>query len=134
MAIVKINLTKDILNVISGIKFEKFSFQYSEDGYNRFGYGIDSYGMYGGTYCLEDISRLIGRYDEHIQGTEENPMGVQFPEELEKYMWDIHTYINENLVYIESLIHFYVNKGGLTPGTYKCKSNELFWEKAEDNK
>lgn len=128
MSIVRITLTDDILKVISGLRFEKFSF--SKDSENkRYGWGIDEYGMYGGTYVLEDISILIGRYNEHIPGTEENPLGVEFPEELTNYMWEIHDYIVENLEYIENLIHTYINKGGLTPGTYKCKSNELDWIK-----
>lgn len=128
MAIKRIELTQDILNVISGLKFEKFSFN-KNDEKSRFGWGIDSYGMYGGTYLLEDISRLIGRYDEHIIGTEEDPDGVKFSEELENYMWGIHFYIVENLEYIENLIHTYINKGGLTPGTYKCIDYELNWKK-----
>lgn len=128
MAIIRITLTDDILKVISGIRFEKFSFNRDKET-SHYGWGIDSYGMYGGTYALEDISILIGRYNEHIVGTEENPLGVEFPEELTNYMWEIHNYIVENLEYIESLIHFYICKGGLTPGTYKCKSNELNWVK-----
>lgn len=128
MAIKRIVLTQDILNVISGLKFERFTFN-KNDANEHFGWGIDSYGMYGGTYPLEDISILIGRYEEHIPGTEEDPMGVQFPEELSQYMWEIHDYIVENLEYIENLIHTFINKGGLTPGTYKCKNNEMNWIK-----
>ena len=128
MAIKKIVLTEDIINVISGIKFERFSFN-KNDERERFFWGVDSYGVYGGSYALEDISFLIGRYDEHIAGTEDDPMGVKFPEDLEQYMWDIHEYIMTNFLDIENLVHYYINKGGLTPGTYKCKTNEMIWKK-----
>lgn len=128
MAIKRIVLTDDILKVISGLKFEQFSFDKNSPN-NHYGWGIDSYGMYGGTYPLEDISILIGKYNEHIPGTEEKPTGVEFPYELTQYMWGIHDYIVENLEFIESLVHAYIGNGGLTPGTYKCKDNEMFWTK-----
>ena len=40
-------------------------------------------------------------------------------------------YIKDNLFYIESLIHFFAFKGGVVPGTYKCKDNDMIWERKD---
>lgn len=95
----------------------------------RFGWGIDQWNMFGGTYVLEDVALILGKLDQAIQGTEEDPTGRHFPLELEDYMWDLYRYIYENMEYIISLVLYYSNKGGLTPGTYKCIDNIKNWEK-----
>jgi len=127
MATIKIKLTKDILALVSNIHFNKLP-DINNEKKTELTWGIDFFSLYGGSFALEDISYIIGRYDEHIKGTEEDPMGPRFPQELEDYMWDIHTYIVNNIEYIESLVHWYCNKGGLKEGTYKCKDYEKIWE------
>lgn len=94
----------------------------------RFGWAIDKYNMFGGTYVLEDVALIIGKWNDFIPGTEYEPTGRRYPEELEEYMYDLYEYIVDNMVYIESLVHMYCCKGGLKPGVYKCVDYLLDWE------
>jgi hypothetical protein len=126
MAIVKIKLTKDILTLITNIHYQEVP-DLKSDKY-PLTWGINFFSLYGGSYVLEDIAYIIGRYDEHIPGTEEDPLGPRFPQELEDYMYDMHEYIVNNIEYIEDLVHYYSNKGGLKEGTYKCHSHAKDWE------
>lgn len=132
MAILKIKLTDDILKLVSNIRFQEVPSPMVDDWEHekreRIDYSIDFNSLYGGSYVFEDIAYILGRYDEHIPGTEEDPLGVQFPKELEDYMWEIHTYITEHIDAIEELVHQFCAKGGLKPGIYQCKSNFRMWE------
>lgn len=80
---------------------------------------------------LEDISMMLGLYDKAIENTKDDADGRAFDDETTQYMIDIYKYVNENLYYIETLIHQYVVKGGISVGTYKALDNELIWEKCE---
>ena len=80
---------------------------------------------------LEDISMMLGLYDKAIANTKNDADGRAFDDETTQYMIDIYNYVNENLYYIETLIHQYVVRGGITVGTYKALDNELIWEKEE---
>ena len=124
----KLTLTEDHLKLISEIHFEGFSFD-SETQNGRFGWGIDQYNLFGGTYVLEDVSRILGKYDEHIVGTED-PQGVDFNDDLKDYMWGLYRYIWENMEDVISLLLYFSNKGGLVPGTYKkSRSSQQAWVK-----
>jgi len=128
MAIKTITLNEDHLKLIPNIKFEGFAFD-SETRNGRFGWGIDQWNLFGGTYVLEDVSRIIGRYDEHIKGTEEDPQGVDFDDDVKAYMWELYQYIWDNIEYIIDLVLYMSNKGGLTAGDYKYVSNKKTWTK-----
>lgn len=80
---------------------------------------------------LEDISMMLGLYDKAIENTKDDADGRAFDDEITQYMIDIYKYVNDNLYYIETLIHQYVVKGGISVGTYKALDNELIWEKCE---
>lgn len=80
---------------------------------------------------LEDISMMLGLYDKAIENTKDDADGRAFDDETTQYMVDIYKYVNDNLYYIETLIHQYVVKGGISVGTYKALDNELIWEKEE---
>lgn len=123
---ITINLTDDILALISNIHFQKVP-DVTVEKYPMT-WGIDFHNLYGGNFLFEDIAFIIGKYDQVIDGTQENPIGPQFPKELEQYMLDIHSYIVENIYWIEDLVHFYSNKGGLKAGTYTCKDYEKIWK------
>lgn len=110
----------DILNDINNL-----------NPHEHIGWAIDKYNLFGGTYVLEDVALIIGKWGEFIPGTEFEPSGRRYPEELEEYMYGLYEYIVDNMVFIESLVHTYAMKGGLKPGTYKCIDYELDWEFCE---
>lgn len=131
MALKKLTLTDDHLRLINEIHFEEFAFD-EETRNGRFGWGIDQYNLFGGTYVMEDVSRIIGKYDEHIVGTEEDPQGVDFSDELKDYMWGLYRYIWDNMGDIISLVLYMSNKGGITAGTYKKNPRSLqLWTKVD---
>ncbi len=115
-----ITLTDEHLKLING-------FYLQEDG-DDVVYLNKKY-LYGGTHLLEDIANLLGYGDKYIKGTEEDADGKAFPDDVEKHLLEVHNYIVDNFYYIESLIHFYITRGGLTSGEYKCKTNDMIWEK-----
>lgn len=129
MSVLKITLTEDMLKLISNIHYGEVP--QLDSSRHTVAYGIDFNSLYGGS-TLEDVAYIIGRYDEHIPGTEEDALGADFPKELKDYMFDMHVYIVDHIQDIEELVHWFSNKGGLKPGTYKCKSNERIWEREED--
>lgn len=133
MAVLTVTFTDDILKLVSHINFTAFPADRNAwENQEKLTWGIDFNSLYGGSYVFEDVSRIIGLYDKHIEGTEDDPFGVQFPKELEDYMWEIHRYVVDHIQDIEDLVHQFVNRGGLVPGTYKAKSNERIWEKVEE--
>lgn len=128
MAYKRIKLTEDHLKLIENINFETFVFD-NDSKCERFGWGIDQYSLFGGTYAMEDIALILGRYNEYIKGTEEDTNGKQYPKELEDYMWSLYDDIYKNMNYIINLVLYFSNKGGLTSGTYKYDSNNKNWTK-----
>lgn len=134
MAKISVTLTKDMITLISNFRFQKYEmFEDSEEKETRHEiyYGLDLNSLYGGSFLFENISYLIGLYDKHIPETEESPMGVDFPNDIKDYMWVTHRYILDNLEYIEQILHQFACRGGLTEGTYTCKSNEMLWTKID---
>lgn len=87
-----------------------------------------------GSHLLEDMAMILGLEDQAIPGTENDPDGRAYKDEAENYMLGLHDYLKDNLYEIETLIHQYVTRGGLKPGTYKCKDNELIWERDGEEK
>ena len=131
----RITLNEDHIALIKNIKFVPFEFDGTDsnnDSVNtirRFGWGIDQYNLFGGTYVLEDVALILGQFDKFIPGTEEDPLGRQYPKELEDYWWGLYQYIWDNMEYIISLVFWGISNGGLTAGTYKCKSEHKDWIK-----
>ncbi|MBP5458321.1 MAG: hypothetical protein J6Y37_17665 [Paludibacteraceae bacterium] len=131
MAVLTVKLTDDMLKLVSRINFMNFPAHDTWQNREVLTWGIDINSLYGGSYLYEDVSYILGVYDKHIEGTEFDPMGVRFPEEMENYMWELHSYILEHLQDIEELVHQFCNRGGLKAGEYKCKSNERIWEEVK---
>lgn len=130
MAFVKIKLNEEHLKLIENIKFEKFVFDMDTRN-GRYGWGIDQYSLFGGSYALEDIALILGHWDEYIRGTENDPMGRHYPEELENHMWELYHYIWDNMEHIIRLVFYFNDKGGLTPGEYKFDTNNETWKKID---
>jgi len=132
MALKKIELTEDLLKLISNIHFQDVPTPPEDDDTREtITYGIDYNSLFGGNFLCEDVSMILGRYDERIEGTEENPLGVQFPIETENYFWELYTTIIENIEPIEELVHQFSNKGGLVPGVYVSKGYDHIWRKQQ---
>ena len=120
----RITLTKEHLKLIP-------FFYEQEEGDNKIVF--DKTHLYNlGSHLLEDLAMILGYNDSAIKGTEEDPDGKAFPDEIEAHMLEVHNYIVDNFFSIQSLLHFYVTRRGLTEGEYKCKDNELIWEKVSD--
>lgn len=84
-----------------------------------------------GSQLYEDMSAILGLRHKAIPKTENDAEGMAFDEETEKYMFDLYSYLKDNLYEIETLIHQFVVKGGISEGTYRCLDNEMIWEKEE---
>lgn len=80
---------------------------------------------------LEDMCLILGYQDKAIPNTEDDADGRAFDDEIEKHMLDVYHYVEDNLYLIETLIHQFVVKGGLTQGTYVCNDNDMIWEKVD---
>ena len=123
----RIEVTEDLLKVIPII------FLQEKNGFDNKTITIDTSHIFSiGFGLMEDMAMALGIYDRAIKGTEDDPEGKAFSEEDTEYMLSLHKYVVDNIYYIESLIHQYVVKGGLEKGVYKCKDNELIWEKESD--
>ena len=128
MALLKVTLTEDMLKLISRICFQQVPNEAEFESKDKVTWGIDFASLYGGNFIFEDVSYILGIYDRHVPGTEFDALGPRFSQEDEDYMWGIHSYIVEHIQDIEELVHQFVNKGGLVPGTYVCKVNERIWQ------
>ena len=123
--IIRIEITDDLLKLIPIIYIQKNI----EWDYNETIIRTDRIFNGAGFHLLEDMAMALNIYDRRIKGTEDDPEGYAFNEEDTEYMLKLHRYVVDNIFYIELLIHQYVTKGGLQVGTYKCKDNELIFEK-----
>lgn len=124
---IKLTLTDEHLSLIANLKMGNIPNNVDDMPMAKLGFDLNS--LYGGAFLLEDISYILGCYDKHIVGTEERALGPSFPQELEDHMYNLHFYIIDNLENIEEIVHYFSNKGGLTPGTYVCKDWEHIWTK-----
>ena len=96
-------------------------------------WGIDQWNLFGGTYVMEDVALILGHFGDFVPGTEESPLGKQYPKELEDYFWECYQYIVEHMVLIINLVFYYLDKGGITPGTYKVDTKGMIWEKLKED-
>lgn len=117
----KLTLTEDHIKLIRMIDFE--------EDFMQEGLIIKKENPYILSGRLEDIAMVLGYSDKKIKGTEEDPEGAAFPDDVEEYLLSVHHYIVDNLYYIETLIHQMVFESVITPGTYKCVDTELIWTK-----
>ena len=130
MAHKKITLTEDHIKLLQAIKFETFVFD-GDSRNGRYGWGIDQFGPWGGNYPIEDIALILGHFKDSIPGTENDYNGRKFPDDLHEHFHDLYQDITENMEYMFNLLIFYTDKGGLTPGTYKCNPRLKNWTKID---
>ena len=119
----RLTLTQEHIKLISLIRFFE-----NEDATLLM---IDKYDPYELSGRLQDVALALGYQDKAIPGTEEDPEGAAFPDDIEEHLLDVHNYVVKNLYYIETLIHQMAFTGGITPGTYKCIDTEGVWTKEE---
>ena len=130
MAVKKLKLTEDHIKLIQAMNPVKFEFD--DDSKNaHIGVGYDNFSLWGGSYLYEDIALVLGFFEESLEGTENDYTGRRYSPEREEHMNELYDFFDENLYYIESLVHQFASKGGLTPGTYKCIDYQLNWEKID---
>ena len=85
--------------------------------HSRFGWGVDQWSLFGGTYVLEDVAMILGYFDQAIENSETLAGGRRFPEELEEKMYTLYEYICDNLEDILVLTFTFASKVDL--GTYE---------------
>lgn len=120
---IQLHLTEDHLKLIPFFGIQEF---------NDYNIGVSKEPLFFlGSHLLEDMAMILGKMDKAIPNTQNDPEGRAFEEETEKYMLDIHQYLVDNLFYIESLIHQFAIKGGITAGTYECIDSDFIWSKID---
>ena len=130
MALKKITITDEHIKLLQAIKFESFVFD-GDSRNGRIGWGIDQYGPWGGNFPIEEIALILGHYGDHIPGTENDFDGRKYPEDMHNHFIDLYYFVTENMEYLFHLLIYYTDKGGLTPGTYKCNPRIREWSKVE---
>lgn len=115
-----------MIKLISNIRFQQMEeTDNPEVGPDKF--YVDLYSLYGGNFLLEDVALILGKYDDRIEGTQNNWQGPSFPDEVEEYLLETHHMVYDNLSNIEEILHQFAGKGGLKPGVYECKPYEHIW-------
>jgi len=109
---VKIELTKDIIDLLGLIKVEK----------TPIGVEILSKDLFYNSDVLQNVLMVWGEYDNFISGTEKSFEGKKWDKELEDKAWNVYNYIIDNLDEIISILLVYA-KAGVNPGIYKRKES-----------
>lgn len=117
--IIKLEINEDIIKLIKNLKFERISDKH---------WAIDSYNLWGGTYIWEDMAHILGYEKYVIPHTVENPMGARYEEEYQQKMEKYDGFIIENMVFLEEIIHQFIDKGGVRPGIYTAVDYNRIWE------
>lgn len=132
MARLKIELTDEIIALVSKFRFQKLNdlnIKHGIEDWTDKYYGIDTYALYHGSHLYEDMAQILGKADQVIKGTEEDFDGPKYPTELMEHLMELDTYIVDNILEIEEIIHqFAFKEGGVKPGVYTCKDNEHLWK------
>lgn len=116
---IKVELNEDLIKLVKSFEFTRL---------NNSHYGIDSYSLFGGTYLYEQMAYILGYNDKVIPETLELPTGPRYQQEYEDKMIEYDEYLLKNLVFIEEILHQYIDKGGVKPGVYSCLDNVRIWE------
>lgn len=105
--------------------------RYAETDKQKY-YGIDTYDLFNGE-TIEQVARIIGCYDKVIAGTESDFDGPKFEPETFEHIYDVYTFVQNNLATIEEIIHQRCANGGIQPNvTYVAYDNERIWFTEEE--
>lgn len=115
----KIELNEDLIKLIQNFNFKQLKSAC---------FGLDTYDLFGGTYLYEQMANILGYSDKVIPETIENPLGALYEEEYQLKMEEYDTYILDNLVFIEEILHQFCNKGGIKPGIYTALDRNRIWD------
>ena len=130
MAKLKLNLTDDIIKLMSNFRIQKLNQlnvkQNPEDWTDKY-FGIDTYGLYHGSYLYQDMAEILGLSDKIIKGTELDYDGPKYEQETMNYLIDLDAFIVSNILNLEEIIHQFATKGGVKSGIYTCRDNEHIW-------
>lgn len=96
-------------------------------------YGVDTYNLWGGTYLWEQMAYILGLNDKVIKGTEEDPTGPKYPEDVMNYMQDLAVFIFTHLEHIFQILLQFCTEGIQTDVTYWCYDYEKIWKKEKDS-
>lgn len=130
MALKKLTVTDEHVKLLQAVKFESFVFD-GDSRNGRIGWGVDQYGPWGGNFPIEDIALILGYWEQTIPGTEDDYDGRKFPDEIHDHLFDLYNDITNNFELYFKLLIYMTDKGGLTPGTYKCNPRLNEWTKVE---
>lgn len=125
MAKLKVKLTDELISLIRNLNVVRLTDEKNETD----NVGIDRNVLYGGAYKYEQMALILGLTDKAIEGTEEDIYGTLYEKETQLHMEELDKYINDNLLYIEEIIHQFSDRGGLTPGVYVAKDYQHIWTK-----
>lgn len=114
----KLTLNEDHIKLIKNFNFERLTDKH---------YGLDTYGLWGGTYLYEQMANILGYQDKMIPESSESCFGARYEKEYEDKMVEYDTFILENLVFIEEILHQFCDQGGLKPGVYSCIDYVRIW-------
>lgn len=115
----KLEINEDIIQLIKNFKFERLTDKV---------YGFDTYELWGGPCIWQQMALVLGYHDKVIKETLESPFGPRYEEEYQTKMEEYATFIFENLVFLEEILHQFVDKGGIKPGIYSCIDYIRIWE------
>lgn len=82
-----------------------------------------------GSHLLEDMALILNKMDKAIPNTQNDADGRAFDDETEEYLLSLFQYIADNIFHIETIIHQFSVKGGISAGTYECSMNDMIWHK-----
>lgn len=137
MARIKVELTDEHLALIKNFRIQKLNHLNVKNGVEDWSdkyYGIDTYGLFHGSNLYEDMAQILGVADKVIVGTEEDYDGPKYPVELMEHFDKLDSYIIDNMINIEEIVHQFCckkdengNVVGVRAGIYTCKDNEHIW-------
>ena len=137
MAKITLKLTDKHIELIRNLKFKSLeeidrrtSKKYGLNFEENF-FGFDKYDLYGGTYLYEQMALILGYQEQMIEGTMEDVDGPKYPQEIMDLFVELDTFIVDNLVNIEEILHQYCTVG-IKPGTYVCKDYQRLWSYIPD--